>query len=165
MNKMLDATNLHRAFEVSLILKAMFAVLEAAGGVIAFLIPQDFILRVIVELTQHGRIANPDNAVVAMLLQWAENFSISTRHFVGMYLLAHGIIKLVVLVGLWREQRWAFPLAFVVFLLFILYQLYRFTLTHSPWLMLLTLFDLAVLWLIWNEYRAQRRPQPLAADN
>jgi uncharacterized membrane protein len=59
-------------------------------------------------------------------------------------------------VARWREKRWAFPVAIAVFLLFIVYQLYRFTLTHSPWLMLLTLFDVAVLWLIWNEYRTER---------
>jgi uncharacterized membrane protein len=158
MKKLSGAAGLHRAFEIGLMLKAFFAALEALGGIVAFLIPQSFILRLIVRLTQQGRIASSDNAIVTFLLHSAQNFSISTRHFVGIYLLIHGIIKLLVLAGLWREKSWAYPLAMIVFLLFILYQLYRFTLTHSPWLMLLTVFDLAVLWLIWNEYRARRAP-------
>jgi len=163
MNQVFDGKNLHRAFEVSIALKAFFAVLEAAGGLIAFFIPQSFILRQIVTLTQQGRILHEDNAIAAFLLHSAQNFSISTRHFVGIYLLTHGIIKLVVIAALWREKMWAFPLAILVFVLFIVYQLYRFSFTHSPWLMLLTIFDVAVLWLIWNEYRARRAPASRSA--
>lgn len=160
MSPVFDTKNLHRAFEVSIGLKALFALLEVAGGIIAFVIPQQFILRLIVRLTQQGGILHPSNAIGAFLLHSAQNFSISTRHFVGIYLLTHGIIKLVVILALWREKIWAFPLAMVVFVLFIVYQLYRFSFTHSPWLMLLTIFDLAVLWLIWNEYRARRTAAP-----
>lgn len=163
MERFPAATPLHRAFEISLLLKAGFAVLEAAGGVIAFFVSQRFLLRLIVDLTQQGRILYPDNAVAMSLLHAAQNFSISTRHFVGLYLLAHGLIKLVTLIALWRGKIWSYPLAMLVFALFILYQLYRFSFSHSPWLLLLTGFDLAVLGLIGNEYRAQRRQQALAA--
>lgn len=155
--------NLHRAFEISLLLKAFFAALEALGGVLAFLVPQRFILNLIVELTQQGRILYPDNAVAMFLVHAAENFSISTRHFVGLYLLTHGLVKLVALAGLWRDKSWAYPFAMVVFILFIVYQLYRFTFTHSPWLLLLTVFDIVVLGLIWNECRQRQRPQHAAA--
>jgi len=39
--------------------------------------------------------------------------------------------------------------------LLIAYQTYRLTLGFSPWLFGLTVFDLAVLWLTWHEYRRQ----------
>jgi uncharacterized membrane protein len=41
-----------------------------------------------------------------------------------------------------------------VFGAFIAYQLYRFTFTHSIGLIALSLFDFAVIWLIWLEYRS-----------
>jgi uncharacterized membrane protein len=156
MNSAARQRNLHRVFEISLLLKAFFAVLEALGGIVAFLVPQRFLLRLIIELTQQGGILHPDNAVSEALIHWAQNFSISTRHFVGLYLLTHGLVKLLALLGLWRDKSWAYPFAIIVFVLFIIYQLYRFTFTHSPWLLLLTVFDIAVLGLIWNEYRMRR---------
>jgi uncharacterized membrane protein len=39
---------------------------------------------------------------------------------------------------------------------FIGYQIYRFALTHSLAMVLLTIFDLIVIALTWSEYRRQR---------
>lgn len=36
---------------------------------------------------------------------------------------------------------------------FVLYQVYRYTLTQSVWLILLTALDVTVVALIWHEYR------------
>ena len=69
------------------------------------------------------------------------------------YLLSHGVIKAVLIVGLLREKLWYYPVAIIVFVSFILYQLYRFNHTHSIWLLLITLLDIVVIWLTWHEYR------------
>ena len=66
-------------------------------------------------------------------------------------------VKLLLLIGLWREKLWSYPLAIVVFTAFIAYQLYRFSFTHSPSLLLLTLMDFVVIWLTWHEYVTLRR--------
>jgi uncharacterized membrane protein len=47
--------------------------------------------------------------------------------------------------------------AIAVFAVFIVYQIYRFTLTHSIWLLAITLLDIVVIWLTWQEYRFLRR--------
>jgi uncharacterized membrane protein len=44
----------------------------------------------------------------------------------------------------------------VVFAAFIVYQLYRFTFTHSAFLIVLTVFDLIVMALVWHEWRYRR---------
>ena len=44
----------------------------------------------------------------------------------------------------------------VVFGLFIVYQLYRFTFTHSMWLVLVTAIDVIVIALTWHEYKYLR---------
>jgi uncharacterized membrane protein len=44
------------------------------------------------------------------------------------------------------------------------YQLYRFSLSHSLWLVLITLVDLVVIALTWQEYRYVRRVSVVAAD-
>jgi uncharacterized membrane protein len=81
------------------------------------------------------------------------NPSPEAQVFGGLYLLSHGVVKLFLIIGLWRNKLWAYPAAISVFALFILYQLVRFARTHSVWLLVLTVLDIIVIWLIWHEYR------------
>ena len=60
------------------------------------------------------------------------------------------------IVGLLRGNLGYYPLAIAVFGAFIVYQLYRFTLSHSLWLILITVVDVVVIGLTWQEYRARR---------
>jgi uncharacterized membrane protein len=57
---------------------------------------------------------------------------------------------------LWMNELWAYPLAIGVFSAFSVYQVYRFTHTHSITLLLLTVFDLLIVYLTWEEYRVEK---------
>ena len=83
-----------------------------------------------------------------------------TTQFLRFYLLSHGIVKAVLVVGLMREKLWAYPASFAVFGAFIAYQLYRYTFTHDIGLILLTIFDLFVIYLAVHEYRLFRKHLP-----
>ena len=63
----------------------------------------------------------------------------------------------MLIAGLLRERVWYFPVAMTVFTSFIAYQLYRYTITHSVWLMLITGLDVVVTALTWHEYRELRK--------
>jgi uncharacterized membrane protein len=52
---------------------------------------------------------------------------------------------------------WAYPASLAALGLFIVYQLYRFTDTHGIGLIILTIFDLVVMVLIWQEYKVVRQ--------
>lgn len=95
--------------------------------------------------------------IATILLQVAENYSIGARNFAAIYLLAHGIVKFWLIVGLLRRKLWYYPAAIVVFTLFIVYQLYRFTFTHSALLLLITVLDVIVIGLTWHEWKYLRR--------
>ena len=157
MNKLINEQKLHLAFEISLILKGVFALLEIAGGILAYLITQQFLLRIVLAITQDEIREDPNDFVAALLLQSARNFSVSSQHFAAVYLLSHGFIKALLIAGLTRGILWFYPLAIAVFLIFIMYQFYRFNLTHSIWLLVITLLDIVVIGLTWHEYRYLRR--------
>jgi uncharacterized membrane protein len=76
------------------------------------------------------------------------HLSISGEHFLAIYLLAHGLVKMFAVVGLLKNKLWGYPLSLVVFTGFIVYQIYRFTLSGGVGLVVLTIFDLIVIWLI-----------------
>ena len=149
--------NIRLAFRVSLFIKGVFALLEIAGGVLAYFISQEFLVSVITAITQDELIEDPNDFVANHLLHLAKQFSISTQYFTAFYLLSHGVIKLFLIYGLLRERLRYYPLAMIVFALFIMYQLYRFSFTHSGWLLVITILDMVVIWLTWREYKYLRR--------
>jgi uncharacterized membrane protein len=51
------------------------------------------------------------------------------------------------------NKLWAYPLTIGVFGAFAMYQVFRFTHTHSWALVILTIFDVLIILLTWNEYR------------
>jgi uncharacterized membrane protein len=157
MNRLIDEKKIHLVFEVSLILKGILALLEIAGGILAFFITQQFLLRIILAVTHEELTEDPHDFLVGLLLQSARNFSVSSQHFAALYLVGHGVVKAFLIAGLMRGIIWFYPAAITVFLIFIMYQLYRFNLTHSIWLLAITLLDIVVIWLTWHEYMYVRR--------
>lgn len=141
-------------FRAGVLLKGLDGVLEIGGAIALWAMSPGRILRLIYLLTQDEITKDPHDFIANHLRHAAAHFSVSTQHFMTLYLLGHGIVKILLVVALLKRLAWAFPTAIVIFGGFVLYQLYRFTLTHSLGLILLTLIDLLVIWFVWLEYRS-----------
>jgi uncharacterized membrane protein len=143
---------LHWFFTVSLVVKAALAASEILAAIGALVLSPSLVANLVQTLVK-GELAEDSHDLIAnYLLRWAANLSINTQHFLALYLLSHGAIKLWLIVGLLRERLWYYPAALVIFGLFIVYQLYRFNYTHSIWLLVVTAVDLVVVGLTWHEY-------------
>lgn len=149
--------SVHRAFLVGIILKGLNGLLEIAGGTLAYFTSPAAIRAFVANITRHELLEDPHDFVATHLLRLAAHFSASTKLFLTLYLLSHGIVKLLLVISLWRRRLWAYPAAIVVFALFIIYQLYRYNITHAFSLVLLTLLDLVVIVLTVLEYRNVKR--------
>lgn len=90
--------------------------------------------------------------IAQYLIKTTSNLSFSGQQFAALYLLSHGVIKFLMVWGLYKRKLWAYPASIVVFSIFIVYQMYRYAYTHSIWLILFSLFDIAVIWLTLHEY-------------
>lgn len=154
---------IHLAFEISLFLKGLFALGQIIGGILAFFVTKEFLLKTASVLTQEELAEDPRDLIANFLLHSAQSLSISTQRFMALYLLIHGSIKLWLIMGLLREKLWYYPVAIVVFGLFIVYQLYRFSFTHSSWLLFVTAVDVIVIVLTWHEYKYLRGVPPAGA--
>ncbi len=100
---------------------------------------------------------NPNDLFFKFLSQTAHSFSIGGQVFAALYLLSHGIVKLVLVYALLKEKLWAYPASLAVLGLFILYQTYQYILNHSVLLILLTIYDIIIMALIYNEYRMMKK--------
>ncbi len=142
---------LHSIFIWGVALKAFDGFMEVAGGIaLLFTGP---LARFAEVLIQNELIEDPHDFIATHLQHALPVLIANSGWFATAYLLSHGVIKVFLAAGLLRDKVWAYPTAIIVFILFIVYQLYRYAFTHSPFLLLLTLLDLAVVWLTWHEYR------------
>jgi uncharacterized membrane protein len=138
-------------------LKGLDGLLELVGGVLLIVVSPATLDHVAHQLTQHELSQDPHDYFAHHLLRLTANLH-NTQLFGAIYLLTHGLVKLVVVVGLFLRQRWAYPVAFVFLGGFVIYQLYRLTYAPSVGLALLTAFDLFIIWLTWREYQRTKAP-------
>jgi uncharacterized membrane protein len=155
--KLLNEKYVRIAFEASLWIKGIFALIEIGGGIAAYFVTQRLLVEIASAVTQGELTEDPHDLIANYLFRSAQNLSIGAQHFTAFYLFSHGAIKLWLIVGLLRERLWYYPTAMVVFGLFIIYQLYRFSSTHSLLLLLITAVDAVVIALTWHEYRYLHR--------
>ena len=154
--RLLDEKRIHLVFEVSLWLKGLFALSEIIAGIAAYFISQQFLLSVVQWVTKDEFAEDPHDIIANFLLHTVQSLSLSALTFAALYLLAHGVIKLWLIIGLLRQKLWYYPVSLVVFALFIVYQLYRYAFTNSLWLLLVTALDVVIIALTWHEYRYLR---------
>jgi uncharacterized membrane protein len=151
---------IHQIFVASVAFKGAHALIEIVGGLALYLVSTQAIVTTIIRFGGDRLVEDPDDWVANQLLHFAQGFSVEAHNFYAFYLLSHGIVKSVLVVGLLREKLWAYPASFAVFSGFIAYQLYRFTFTHDILLILLSIFDAFVIYLAVHEYRLLKRHLP-----
>jgi uncharacterized membrane protein len=152
----MNEKRIHQIFQLSVLIKGAFAVIECVAGVAFALVGTNTIKNFVDMLTQEELIENPNDFIATHLLAAAQNFSVETKNFYAFYLFSHGIVKLLLVIGLLRNKLWSYPASLIILGLFIVYQLYRFSYTHGAGLVALTVFDIFVMGLIWHEYRLMR---------
>lgn len=152
----IDENRIHRFFQLSIVLKGIHALIECVGGIVLYLIDVPTIRHWVHLLTQEELIEDPHDFIAVHLMDAAQHLSIGTQSFYAFYLLSHGLVKVLLVVGLLKEKLYAYPASLVVLGAFIAYQIYRYTYTHSVGLIVLTVFDLVVIFLVWHEWSVLR---------
>ena len=140
---------IHEAFEIGVALKGFNALIEVILGTALLF----FNVTDIVQTLIQNELLDDPNDFFATHLQPYAHLTPEAQYFCALYLLTHGAVKIVLVAGLLRNKLWAYPASIAVLSLFIAYQVIRFFHTHSIWLVLLTIFDLIIVWLVWAEYQ------------
>ena len=144
------------SFDLGLLLKSIFAIGEVIGGVSLFFLTPNLLNGIIFWMTQDELQEDPHDFIAQFLVNFGHHFSLSIQHSLAIYLLLHGLIKLVVLFLLWRKIIWSYPLSILIFSGFIIYQISDFFLTHSVFMIVVSLIDLVMIYLTFLEYQKMR---------
>jgi uncharacterized membrane protein len=147
---------LDQSFRFSLTVKGLHALLEMILGIAILEVNPQAMNRFAMTVLNPELSEDPGDFVATHLLRTFQQFAAGGKRFASLYLLSHGLVKIVLVVALFRNKLWAYPTMIVTLSAFVFYQSYRFVLTHSLFMIFLTLFDLAVIVLTWLEYGKQK---------
>ncbi|MHC1723163.1 MAG: DUF2127 domain-containing protein [Aminipila sp.] len=144
---------LHEGFNIGILLKGINGALEIIGGILLVFLNPTRLNRVIALLTQNELSEDPRDIFANYMVRLSYQFSANTQYFWVFYLISHGTIKLILIFLLWKRKLWAYPLTITALILFVIYQIYRYTIYHSSWLIFLTILDVLIILLTFLEYK------------
>jgi uncharacterized membrane protein len=143
-----------KVFEYGILIKGVDGLIELLTSIaLIFLSPRR--LQVLIELATHRKLAHdPDDFISNFLIHASHQFTNSARLFFIIYLAVHAAIKLISVFGLLRNKMWAYPFSLIALGALTLYQVYDIIFGSGSILIIgLTVFDVAILALIWREYQ------------
>lgn len=144
------------AFRITLVLKGVDGLLEMVGGVLLLVVTPDQISSLVRTLTQHELSVDSGDLLTNAVRHAADSLTVSASAFAAVYLLLHGLVKIVLVWAVLKDYLWAYPWMIAFLLIFIGFQCYQIAVSFSWALVVLTLFDILVVWLTWREYGVQR---------
>ena len=149
----MQPASVHKTFHLLMIMKAIGAASEILASAFFLLVRPEHVRGIIVRLLQSDLVEDPTDFIGNSFLRFAEQLSLATEHFLALYLLLHGLIKIGLIRVLWKKHWWAYPAFIFLMLAFVVYQLLRFQHTHAWWLLIFSVFDLVVIWFTFQEYK------------
>jgi uncharacterized membrane protein len=147
---------LDRVFEIGIIGKGLNGLAELIGGLMLLFVNPSRLQHLAGALTQGELSEDPHDFIATHLLHTASGLTGDAVLFGAIYLLIHGLVKIVLVIALLLNKLWAYPWMIGVLGVFIGYQLYRIALHPTAGLIALTAFDLVIVALTWREYTRQR---------
>lgn len=156
---MVSNRRLDLAFQITVILKGIDGLLEIIGGVLLLFVSQATLHGLIAIATRYELSSDDKHAFITSGLSHLDHsLSAGTELFVALYLLVHGLIKVVLVIALIRRKYHYYPIAIAFFIAFIVYQAYVTGYSHSIASGLLTILDIFVAVLTYMEYKRHRQP-------
>ena len=149
---------IYRFFEYSLILKIINGIWETILSL--YILSGGSLRDIVFHFTNREIIRDPDDFFALHIQNFASRFTHGTELFIAIYLLIQGIIKIILITGLLQKKLWAYPTATFAFFAIVFYQIYRYSHTHSPFLILFSLFDLVTIMLVQHEYKRAKKHLP-----
>lgn len=143
------------AFIGAVIVKGIDGAVESAAGAIVALAGTQSLYEFVIRVTAPELELHPQSQAVHLIRHGAQGLAHASSSFIAIWLLAHGILKLVLAIELLRGHRWIFPVAVGVLAGFVGYMAYRLTGHWSSWLLAFALFDVLTIGLVLHEWRSQ----------
>jgi uncharacterized membrane protein len=148
--------DLDSAFRIAVWVKGVDGALEIVGGVLLLFVAPSSLRHVVQWATAHELAQDPHDFIARHLLHSANVLSPGRTLYGAVYLLGHGVAKVVLVVEVLRNRLWAYAWMIGLLFAFIAYQTYQLSQHATIFLIALTIFDVVVVLLTIREYHHKR---------
>jgi uncharacterized membrane protein len=148
-------------FDLGLILKAINGGFEILVALLVLVVPPSFVLTLVGFITGGELSQDPDDPVMSALLGAAQSFAVHTHYLLAAYLVLHGAVKIILVVGIFMGKKLAYELLMIALVIFGAYEAYRGFARNELLLQILAVFDFTLLILTAYEYRRRYPPLPV----
>lgn len=143
-------------FLVGLLLKLVDGVVELLVGVPLLFLNQERLARIGRWLTAGELAEDPNDFLANLILHESLKPHLHGTVLVGIYLVIHGLVKLLIVWGIKRGSKRSYPWAVGALTVLLVLQLVDMAIKFSMVVLLLTIFDIIVLALTVREWREGR---------
>ncbi len=143
-----------RLYRIGIIIKGIDGFLQLFAGVAILISPRlvHVVLgSLITQLGAHN--TRPFQFLAEYVGRVDANLVRSGLIFLTLFLIFHGVIKIGLAYCLLRRIEHAYPIALILLLVFLGYEVYVFATSLSILLAIFMVLDMAIIWLVWNEYQ------------
>lgn len=144
---------LDKTYEIGILIKGIDGLSEFVAGMLLWLVPPHAVIRLTTWLTHDELQQDPHDFFATHILHYGQHLATGHNTFAILFLLTHGLIKIVLVVALLRNLKWSYPFALVTLGLFIVYQIYEMIVKPTFGMAFLTVLDSVIVWLVWREWQ------------
>lgn len=131
---------------------------QIAGGILLGLAPAGALTGLAQAMARMELVEDPNDPLALWLMNTAAHLPATPQAFYILYLIIHGALNLGLVLALLAGLRAAYPLSILALVGFVGYQIWKYSHTGDPLMLLLSVIDVVVIGLIWREWRLQDRP-------
>ena len=153
MDPIIEEKQIRTYFLVSIFIKGAISFVECVAGVAAFFVPLPQFFKATLDIVASVLGSSLSALIIPHLEKIVSEVTAMSVGFIGLYLLSRGLIKLVLIIAMLKNELRAYPLSLIVIGGFVLYQCYQIATHGSLGVVVLTIFDLIVMYFIWREYK------------
>lgn len=150
-------TILDKAYEIGLFVKAIDGTIELISGILVLVLSPSFILSTTHSLVDSTLRANLHSFIGLHILHSGQKLAEGHKLFAALFLLTHGLVKIVLVVYLLMNKIWVYPYALGVLTLFLVFQVYSLIVTPGFGMAVLAVLDIVIIWLVWREWEHVKR--------
>ncbi|WP_425956127.1 DUF2127 domain-containing protein [Xylanimonas sp. McL0601] len=143
-------------FLIGIVVKGIDGLVELLGGLVLLFVSPAQLQHATNTLTAGELRDDPHDVLANLLVHGAAHLGTTDLRFYAAYLLLHGVVKVAIVVALFRGSRKVYPWAIGALMIFLVVQVYELVTAPTAGVLVLTVLDAFIIALTWREWRHGR---------
>lgn len=144
-------------FGFIIILKGIHGIFEIFAGSLIYFTNRSNIYQFLLRLFGHELSSDPNDFLINHLILFFRDLHVSTQHFLAVYIIAFGVINLLVAWSFLSKKHGLYLLGIIILYIATVYQLIRLIFHSSVILAIAIFIDLIIFVLMVNDYNKSFR--------